>query len=298
MDLNKSVVKMSKKGYAKSVFTGILVAFLLSFSGGFLVSYFPLSIWYLVGVLVVIVPLLGIYFEGEGKRASVIMLVLFVASASLVSWPLMDVLVFDQEHKAPRYNLPYEILLHSPPPNQTKTERIISDGSLNHTERERIISDAKHDHAEHDIYEIARHHDEPTWKEHMVFPWDTSPASYPDEPIWGFYEPKYYTVAYKEKNKSIEAVDFYYRGFLTFNPYYSVPQALHKKLVYGYATSIGGYGDYKDKLETHGFKVEETESGFTATNSTTAVHCYLDGKHLVVAKTSKDKRHLLKSGER
>ncbi len=252
---------MSKKSYAKSVFTGILVAFLLTYFGFFGVE--ASWIWDLVvGALVVIVPLLGIYLGGEGKKSSVIMLVLFVASASLVSCPLMDSFVFPQEHKIPR-QLPYKIQYYTYYSSPSSPELEVE----------------------------IQYHSEPTWRITEFFL--INPASYPDEPIWGFYEPDYYTVAYMEKNKSLEVADFYYRGYLTFNPYYSVPQALHKKLAYGYATSVSGYKDYKTKLEIHGFKVEERESGFMATNNTTVVQCYLNGKHLIVAKASKDESHLI-----
>ncbi len=247
---------MSKKSYAKSVFTGILVAVLLSIYIFFLVPFIHASTWaYGLVISALVVPLLGIYLEGESKKASAIMLVLFVASASLASWVLMDSFVVPQEHKAPRYQI------------------------LSNVEGKHIVRDS-------------RYHDEPTWRITEFFL--INPASYPDEPIWGFYEPDYYTVAYMEKNKSLEVADFYYRGYLTFNPYYSVPQALHKKLAYGYATSVSGYKDYKTKLESHGFKIEENSSSFIATNDSTVVHCYLDGKHLVVAKATKDNSHLLK----
>lgn len=231
---------MKKVSYAKSVFTGIFVGVLL-----YLFAWLPftlvLSFWLanlVVAVLVVAVPLWGIYLEGEDKMTSAIMLVLFVVSASLVSWPLMDMKLVPVEHKAPMYNL--------------KTEyRVV------------FVPGAKIE--------------------------------------WGFYEPNCYTTSNIDANMSIAVADYYYRGFLTFNPYYSVPQAVSNKLTCGYATSIGAYGGYKEELESQGFKIKEDFFSFTATNNTTAVYCYLDdfngigflGKHIVVAKASKDNRYLL-----
>lgn len=232
---------MSRESYAKSVFTGILVGVLL-----YLFAWLPftlvLSVWLanlVVAVLVVAVPLWGIYLEGEDRRTSVMMLVLFVASASLVSWPLMDMKLVPVEHKAPMYNL--------------KTEyRVV------------FVPGAK----------IG----------------------------WSFYEPSCYTTSNMDANMSIAVADYYYRGFLTFNPYYSVPQALKNKLTCEYATSVGAYGGYRDKLESQGFKIEEDLYSFTATNNTTVIYCYLDdfngvgflGKHIVVAKASKDNSYMLK----
>ncbi len=116
-----------------------------------------------------------------------------------------------------------------------------------------------------------------------------------NEEEWNFLEPRCATSSYARGNQSIQVADFYYREIITYNPYHSIPQSLYDKLTCGIALSSTAYQDYKERLDNQGFEIKENSSSsrFTATNNTTAVYCYLDGKHLVVAKATKDNMHLL-----
>lgn len=133
------------------------------------------------------------------------------------------------------------------------------------------------------------------WKYPFYHPTGIS-GSLANEEEWNLPQPRCATSSYTRGNESLKAGAFYYKQFLTYNPYHSIPQSLYKKITCGIALSRTAYQEYKERLDNQGFEIEENtpSSSFTATNNTLVVYCYLDGKHVVVAKASKDEKHLLK----
>ena len=115
-----------------------------------------------------------------------------------------------------------------------------------------------------------------------------------EETEWNFYEPRCYSEFYAKKLKgySLEVAAFHYSG-LSGNPFHSVPKYLFTKLFCGITDSKAGYEDYKELLNSSGFKIKESIYSFTAKNETLIVYCELNGEFIDVVKVDKNERSLL-----